>query len=56
MRKKAGRGSSAELPPVSMSATTSASPIEKLKVSFDQTGAELYDALGNGEVAHPTLA
>ena len=39
MRKKAGKGSSSELPPVPMSATTSASPIEKLKVSFDQTGA-----------------
>jgi len=39
MRKKAGRGSSSELPPVPMSAKTLASPIEKLKVSFDQTGA-----------------
>jgi hypothetical protein len=39
MRKKAGKGDSSELPPVPMSATTSASPIEKLKVSFDQTGA-----------------
>lgn len=39
MRKKGGKGSSSELPPVPMSATTSASPIEKLNVSFDQTGA-----------------
>ena len=39
MRKKAGRGSSSELPPVPMSAKTSASPTEKLKVSFAQTGA-----------------
>ena len=39
MRKKAGKGISSELPPVPMSATTSASPIEKLKVYFDPTGA-----------------
>lgn len=39
MTKKAGKGSSSELPPVPMSAMTSASPIDKLKVSLDQTGA-----------------
>jgi len=39
MRKKAGTGGSSELPLLPMSATTSASPIEKSKVSFDQTGA-----------------
>lgn len=39
MRKKAGKGVSSELPPIPMSTTTYASPIEKFKVSFDQTGA-----------------
>ena len=39
MTKKAGNGNASELPPVPMSAITSASPIDKLKVSFDQTGA-----------------
>ena len=39
IRNKAGKGSSSELPPVPMSAAKSESPIEKLKVSFDQTGA-----------------
>jgi hypothetical protein len=39
MRKKTGKGGSSQLPPVPMSATTPASPIENFKVSFDQTGA-----------------
>jgi hypothetical protein len=39
MRKKTGKGRSSQLPPVPMSATTPASPIENFKVSFDQTGA-----------------
>jgi hypothetical protein len=39
MRKKAGKGGSSELPLLPMSATTSASPIDKSTVSFDQTGA-----------------
>jgi len=39
MRKKTGKRGSSQLPPVPMSATTPASPIENFTVSFDQTGA-----------------
>jgi hypothetical protein len=39
MRKKAGKEGSSLLPPVPMSATTPAAPIEQFTVSFDQTGA-----------------
>jgi len=39
MRRKTGKGGPSQLPPVPMSATTAASPIENFKVSFDQTGA-----------------
>jgi hypothetical protein len=49
MRNKAGKGSSSELPPVPMSATTTASPIEKLKVFFDQTGASCTMRWGIGK-------
>src|SRR5580692_7032758 len=38
-KKAAGKEGSSQLPPVPMSATTPASPIQEFKVSFDQTGA-----------------
>ena len=38
-KKAAGKEGSSQLPPVPMSATTPASPIQQFKVSFDQTGA-----------------
>lgn len=38
MRRKTGKNGSSQLPPIPMSATTAALPIENIKVSFDQTG------------------
>jgi hypothetical protein len=49
MRKKTGKGGSSQLPPVPMSATRPASPIEDLKVSFDQTGASCTMHWGIGK-------
>ncbi len=37
MSKQTGKGGSSQLPPVPMTATTPASPIENFTVSFDQT-------------------
>jgi hypothetical protein len=49
MRKKAGKEGSSQLPPVPMSATTPASPIQQFKVSFDQTGASCTMLWGMGK-------
>jgi len=38
MKKQTEKGQSSELPPVPMSVTTLALPVENLTVSFDQTG------------------
>jgi hypothetical protein len=38
IRKQSGKSGSSQLPPVPMSATTAASPIDKFTVSFDSTG------------------
>ena len=48
-KKAAGKEGSSQLPPVPMSATTPASPIQQFKVSFDQTGASCTMLWGMGK-------